>query len=71
MKYSTTIVIPKKLKIPYLKALGSMKEHKRSGISIKETDQELRITIQTEDITALRASVNAVIRDISVIEAAK
>ena len=71
MKYTTTIMIPKSLKINYGKALGELREHKRSGMKIQETQTTIKITIETNDLTALRASANSIIRDISVIESAK
>ena len=65
-----TIVIPKKAKLNYKKALGSIREHERSGITIQETEKELKIIIETKDITALRSTMNAIIRDVQTIEAA-
>ncbi len=70
MMSKATIIIQKRAKMSYKKILGEIKEHKRSGINISETDSELKITIETKDITALRASLNAIIRDVQVIEGA-
>ncbi|MCW6159949.1 MAG: CTAG/PCC1 family protein [Candidatus Micrarchaeales archaeon] len=68
--YSVKIVMPKKASIDYRTALGEIKEHERSGVSVKETEKELVIEIETSDATALRSSVNAVLRDIQTIEGA-
>ena len=68
--YSAKIAMPKKTRIDYRTALGGIKAHERSGISIKETDNELIVEIETSDAAALRASVNAILRDIQTIEGA-
>jgi tRNA threonylcarbamoyladenosine modification (KEOPS) complex Pcc1 subunit len=68
MDYNSVIVIPKKMGLSYKGILGNMKEHKRSGTAIKETANKLTITIKTNDATAMRASINAIMRDIQVIE---
>lgn len=68
--YSAKILIKKGSDTSYKRIIGSIKEHSRSKISIKETAKELQINIETDDITALRASINTVIRDIQVIDAA-
>ncbi len=70
MEHKAIITIPKKVKIDYKKVLGTVREHKRSGMQIQETEKELIITIKTSDLTALRASINSITRDISVIEGA-
>lgn len=69
-RYTAKIVVPKSAKIDYQKALGEAKEHQRSGIKIEETESELTINVETDDITAMRASLNTLIRDIQVIEKA-
>ncbi len=66
--FSTTIKIPKKVKISYIDAMGDRKEHKRSGVKMSETKNELTVVIETKDVTALRASMNAVFRDVQVVE---
>jgi len=68
MNYNSTIVIPKKKGLNYRSIIGATRQYKRSGISILETKSELKITIKTTDATAMRASVNAIMRDIQVIE---
>ena len=66
--YSAKIVMPKKARIDYRTALGDIKEHERSGVSIKETDEALVVEIEANDTAALRASVNAILRDIQTID---
>lgn len=68
--YEAKIIISKISKISYKKVLGDIREHKRSGLNIKETPSTLEISIKTTDITALRASINGIMRDIQVIEGA-
>lgn len=68
--YSARIAVPKKAKIDYKKALGEIKERERSSVSIKETEKELLIEIETGDAAALRASMNAILRDLQAIEGA-
>ncbi|MFI5412309.1 MAG: KEOPS complex subunit Pcc1 [Candidatus Micrarchaeales archaeon] len=70
MEHKALIIIPKKVKLEYKKALAGTREHKRSGMQIEETAKELRITIKTSDLTALRATINSIMRDIQVIEGA-
>ncbi len=70
MDYNSVIMIPKKAGLNYKSILGATKEHKRSGMTISETRDELKITIKTDDATAMRASINAIMRDIQVIEGA-
>jgi tRNA threonylcarbamoyladenosine modification (KEOPS) complex Pcc1 subunit len=69
--YQAKITIAKISKISYKKILGEIREHKRSGLSIKETPTTLEISIKTTDITAMRASINGIMRDIQVIEGAQ
>jgi tRNA threonylcarbamoyladenosine modification (KEOPS) complex Pcc1 subunit len=69
--YEAKITIEKISKINYGKVLGDIREHKRSGMSIKETPNTLEIHIKTSDITALRASINNIIRDLQVVESAQ
>lgn len=66
--YSAEIAIAKKSNINYKKILGESKEHQRSKVKIEESKDKVTISIETEDLAALRASINAVTRDIQVIE---
>ncbi len=68
--YSAKIVMPKKAGIDYKTALGDIKEHERSGVSIEETDKALVVEIEANDAASLRASVNAILRDIQTIDGA-
>ena len=70
MSYEAEIRIEKSSRIDYKKALGEIKEHNRSGIKITETKSTVNIKIKTNDITALRATMNAVMRDVQTIGAA-
>ena len=52
----------------YKKILGKEKKRERSDIKIEEKTKNLKIYITATDNSALRASINAVMRDISSIE---
>lgn len=54
----------------YKGLLASGRPYKRSSIDIRESDSGITFTVRASDITALRASVNSVLRDIKVVEAA-
>ena len=68
LTYTCAISIPKKGRLNYKKILGDSREHKRSGIKISETPVSLKIEISAKDATAMRASMNSIMRDIQVIE---
>jgi tRNA threonylcarbamoyladenosine modification (KEOPS) complex Pcc1 subunit len=70
MNYNGIIVIPKKAGLSYKSIIGATKHYKRSGMTISETGSTLKITIKTNDAAAMRASLNAIMRDIQVIEGA-
>ncbi len=55
--------------IDYKKALTSQSEraHGRSSTKITSTEKALKITITAEDFTALRASINSIMREIQVL----
>lgn len=63
------ITLIKNRNISYSKimALGASTKYKRSAMHIKEDDASIAIHINANDVTALRASVNAVLRDLQVI----
>ncbi|MGC8680289.1 MAG: KEOPS complex subunit Pcc1 [Candidatus Micrarchaeia archaeon] len=64
--YNALIKVPKS-SIDYNKVLGKMHEYKRSRINISKKDTFLLFEIEADDITALRASLNMLMRDISVV----
>jgi tRNA threonylcarbamoyladenosine modification (KEOPS) complex Pcc1 subunit len=68
--YTASITVPKRKEMDYVKVLGIQREQKRSGIGITEKKECLEISITAKDITALRASMNSIIRDLQVIEGA-
>lgn len=65
------LVMPKDDTINYSKILGKKSTHKRSTIKIKEDKKLLAIEIESNDITALRASANSILRNLQVIKATK
>ncbi|MGI0100671.1 MAG: KEOPS complex subunit Pcc1 [Candidatus Micrarchaeaceae archaeon] len=57
--------------LEYEKILGTGSKHKRSNVTVAAKNSKLIIEITASDATALRASVNSVLRDLQVIEASK
>ena len=68
--YSLILTVQKKGGIDYATILGGAKKYKRSSVRFEDAGQELRITVEAGDATALRASANAILRDLQVIEGA-
>lgn len=64
--FTATITITKKASASYKMALGEIKAHERSTISIKETPSVLRIDVAARDPAALRATINSVLKDLQV-----
>jgi Transcription factor Pcc1. len=62
------IHLAKRHNTEYKKILGKEKKRERSDIKIEEKTKNLKIYITATDNSALRASINAVMRDISSIE---
>lgn len=54
----------------YGKLLSKGREYNRSSISMRESASAVDFTIEARDATALRASVNSVLRDIGIVEEA-
>ncbi|MGA2799795.1 MAG: KEOPS complex subunit Pcc1 [Candidatus Micrarchaeaceae archaeon] len=63
------LLVKKDPKIKYLKILSQKGSRERSTISLKEQRVNLIIEIKAKDATALRASVNSILRDLQAIEA--
>ncbi|MCL4381395.1 hypothetical protein M1614_00240 [Candidatus Marsarchaeota archaeon] len=66
-KNSSIISIKKINGLEYKKILN-FNNHKRSSIDIEETPSIIKFKVYANDITALRASINAVLRDIQTID---
>lgn len=56
--------------LDYKSLLGASRAYKRSSMSVRESAREITFTIEASDATALRASVNSVLRDIKIVEGA-
>jgi tRNA threonylcarbamoyladenosine modification (KEOPS) complex Pcc1 subunit len=69
-KYSSTIKITKLPGLDYSEILSMKDTYKRSKIKIKEATSNINFDILAEDAVALRASINAVMRNIEIIEKA-
>jgi tRNA threonylcarbamoyladenosine modification (KEOPS) complex Pcc1 subunit len=67
MKYTNnaTISIKKRFSIDYKKIINQMR-YVRSSIIIKEDKKYIKLNIKATDITAMRASINSIIRDIKI-----
>lgn len=72
-KVRSTIVYSKDTALNYTRVLASCsaKAYKRSTITTRETDRELRFEVKATDVTALMASTNSILRRLQVIEATK
>ena len=68
--YSATIRISKAAAIKYTDAIGPISSYKRSKIKVTETNKGMTAFIKAEDITALMASSNYVMKAAKVAEAA-
>ena len=68
--YSATIRISKAAAIRYTDAIGPISSYKRSEIKVAETKNEMTAHIKADDITALMASSNYVMKAAKVAEAA-
>lgn len=68
-RFEARIAISKKEGSPsYAKIIGKPHAYKRSSISIREGPKSFYVEIQANDPVALRASMNAMMRQIQVIE---
>ncbi len=67
-KCMSKIEIKKNYRINYKKILGEQRQYQRSITKIEENNNVIKIYIKSDDVTALRATINATIRDIGIIE---
>jgi tRNA threonylcarbamoyladenosine modification (KEOPS) complex Pcc1 subunit len=68
--YQAALNISKATQISYKKVLGDMRSYKRSRITMLESKKGFEVKIIADDLTALRASINSITRDMQVIEQA-
>lgn len=67
--YILRIKIPKiNDSVNYLQILDKTKEYKRSSIKINENKEYVTILINAVDISALRGSVNTILKEIQIIK---
>ncbi len=66
--YSATLHISKLQGLDYSKIIDIKSKYKRSSISVKGDKSSIEFRIGAEDPVALRASVNAVMRTVEIIE---
>jgi tRNA threonylcarbamoyladenosine modification (KEOPS) complex Pcc1 subunit len=66
--YSATLHISKLPGLDYSKIIDIKSKYKRSSISVKGGKSSIEFRIGAEDPVALRASVNAVMRTVEIIE---
>ena len=69
-RFSATIKISKASATDYKKALGEIRAHERSSITIKETESILQIDVRARDAAALRATINSALKDLHVADSA-
>ena len=70
-KIRLTLALKKEPKLKYSSILNKSAKHGRSAVKIQDKKDTLLIEITASDSTALRASINAILRDLQVIEATK
>lgn len=68
IRNSATIKIQKRYNISYKRIISLQKISRRSSTEIEERSGVVEIKIHAEDISSLRASINAIMRDINSIE---
>lgn len=56
------------IKLKNIISQTNIKNFDRSNTTVSETAKEFIITIKAKDLTALRASVNSILRDLKVVE---
>lgn len=67
--YSAEIILSERHGVDYKKALSSQsKARGRSSTNINTEGKGLRIAIKAEDLAALRASINSIMREIRVLD---
>ena len=66
-----TLVLSKEPKLKYSSILHKNMKHGRSDVKVQEKKDSLTIEITATDSTALRASINTILRGLQVIEATK
>lgn len=69
-KYTSTISVSKLRGLKYSSILGIKEKYKRSTINTKEDKNSITFLISADDAVALRASMNAIMRNIEIIEKA-
>lgn len=69
--YSAVLAVRKRAPgLDYGRLLSGSRDYKRSSMRLKESKESVNLTVEADDATALRATLNSVLRDIKVIEAA-
>ncbi len=69
--FTAVISLKKGGRVSYTRLIGRISEYKRSSISMRETPSEFTVRIEAKDATALKASLNAILKDIQVIESVR
>ncbi len=67
-RFEAIITLAKAQPVNYMEIVGKPRPYKRSVITAKEGPSTFSITIKAGDAAALRASINAMMRQIQVIE---
>jgi tRNA threonylcarbamoyladenosine modification (KEOPS) complex Pcc1 subunit len=68
--YSAELRIPKLKGLVYKRLIGKIVMYKRSKVSLREDKNFMYVAITADDVTALRASANSIMRDVQIIEKA-
>ena len=62
------VLIPKRKDLDYTGMLVQTSKYKRSSMSVRDLGSALEVVVTATDTTALRASLNSLLRDLQVIE---
>ncbi|MCL5117283.1 MAG: hypothetical protein M1124_00440 [Candidatus Marsarchaeota archaeon] len=67
-KYSSIIKVPKEAsRIKYTGILEKHKAYKRSEVAVEESNSGLNILVNADDLNALKASTNGILRELQLI----
>lgn len=66
--YKVTMVLLKKEPALYTKIIGKARQYERSDMQVKESKNRITISITANDLAAMKASINSVMRDLQTLE---
>lgn len=67
-RYSAALRMAKSTPLSYAKIIGKGRKHKRSSVSLRENAASISISVDADDMAALRASLNNIMRELAVVD---